>query len=256
MSDSMVEPPRRTEPTEVREVQEEHEVRTAPPAGVVAAAAPPELEVEATAPGRDRVRFGPVVAGLLTALTTLLLLSLLGLVLGLGGVSPGYAGATAGPPPEAGPLAVFWAVLSAFVAFLLGGYVAGRTAAVYDVRWGTLNGALVFMLAVPVALWLAAQGAGAAIGALGGAANVLGVDPARLVAEAQTASAADVARAAQAGQTGALGALLGALLGLVAGALGGALGTRALLAARPTVTVQTSVRTPAAPPTGGVQPAP
>ena len=174
------------------------------------------------------MRFGPVVAGLLTALTTLLLLGLLGLALGLAGGDPGAAG----------PLAVFWAVLSAFVAFLLGGYVAGRTAAVYDVRWGALNGALVFMLAVPVALWLAAQGAGAAAGALGAAAAALGVAPARLVAGALTASPAEAARAAQAAQTGAWSALLGALLGLVAGALGGTLGTRALLAARPTVTVQ------------------
>jgi hypothetical protein len=249
MTDSMAEPPPRpAQPGEVREVRE---VRVGPPAEAVAVAAPPELEVEATAPGRDRVRFGPVVAGLLTALTTLLLLGLLGVALGLSGVDSGAAGGAGGPPPEAGPLAVFWTVLSAFVAFLLGGYVAGRTAAVYDVRWGALNGALVFMLAVPVALWLAAQGAGAAAGALGAAAAALGVDPARLVAEARTASPAEIARAAEAGRNGAWGALLGALLGLVAGALGGTLGTRALLAARPTVTVQT----PAAAPAGRGRPA-
>jgi hypothetical protein len=241
MTDSMAEPPPRPAPPgEVREV------RVGPPAAAVAGATPPELEVEATAPGRDRVRFGPVVAGLLTALTALLLLGLLGVALGLAGVDPGPAGQATGPPPEAGPLAAFWAVLSAFLAFLLGGYVAGRTAAVYDVRWGALNGALVFMLAVPGALWLAAQGAGAAVGALGEAAAALGVAPARLVAAgAQTVSPADVARAAEAARSGAWGALLGALLGLVAGALGGTLGTRALLAARPTVTVHTPAAAPA-----------
>ena len=119
-------------------------------------------------------------------------------------------------------------------------------------RWGALNGALVFMLAVPGALWLAAQGAGAAVGALGEAAAALGVAPARLVAAgAQTVSPADVARAAEAARGGAWGALLGALLGLVAGALGGTLGTRALLAARPTVTVH-----PPPAPAGRGRPAP
>ena len=143
MTDSMAEPPPRSAPPgEVREVH------VGPPAEAVAVAAPPGWRWS-TAPAA-RVRFGPVVAGLLTTLTALLLLGLLGVALGLAGVDPGPAGQATGPPPAAGPLAAFSAVLSAFVAFLFGGR---RPAHGGRVRrgWGALDGALVFMLAVPVA---------------------------------------------------------------------------------------------------------
>ena len=53
-------------------------------------------------PARDRVHWGPIVAGLLTALTTLLLLSLLGLAVGLTTVNAGTAAAQ-GAPPQPGP---------------------------------------------------------------------------------------------------------------------------------------------------------
>src|SRR5215218_5769320 len=51
--------------------------------------------------GRDRVHWGPIVAGLLTALTSLLLLGLLGLAVGLTTVNAGTAAAQGGPPPDA-----------------------------------------------------------------------------------------------------------------------------------------------------------
>src|SRR5215211_1068751 len=125
-------------------------VRPAPP--VLGAAATDVAIPEAYNLGRDRVRFGPVVAGLLTALTALLLLGLLGVAIGLT--------AADGSDPGAGTFSAIWGALTGLVAFGLGGYVAGRTAAVFDRRWGALNGALVFMLGVPLTLWLAGQGLG------------------------------------------------------------------------------------------------
>ena len=55
--------------------------------------------------GRDRVRFGPIVAGLLTALTSLLLLGLLGVAIGLTAVNAGdaAAAATRGRAPASSP---------------------------------------------------------------------------------------------------------------------------------------------------------
>jgi MFS family permease len=248
MTDSMAEPP--PPPAPPAPPGEVREVRVGPPAAAVAVASPPELEVEATAPDRDRVRFGPVVAGLLTALTTLLLLGLLGVALGLAGGDPEPARPAAGPPPEAGPLAVFWAVLSAFLAFLLGGYVAGRTAAVFDRRWGGLNGALVFMLGVPLTLWLAGQGLGFAAGTLGSFVGALNVDPGQVqgaAGQAQGAAAqvrpADVARAAEGARNAAWGTLLGAALALSASALGGWLGTRRELEVERPATTTTTVET-------------
>jgi len=182
---------------------------------------------------RDRVRWGPIVAGFLTALTSLLLLSLLGLAIGLTAVNAGDAAAQGAAPADAGRNSAIWGAISGILSFLLGGYVAGRTAAVFDRGWRALNGALVFLLGVPFTLWLASQGLGAALGNLGSFASSLNADPGQVqnaAGQAQQAAAnvqpIDVARAAERARNGAWGALAGALLGLGASALGGFLGTR------------------------------
>ncbi len=222
---------------------------------------PRETEVaipEAYNLGRDRVRFGPVVAGLLTAVTTLLLLGLLGLALGLTVVGAGDAATRGDAGAGTGPFSAIWGALTGLVAFGLGGYVAGRTAAVFDRRWGALNGALVFMLGVPLTLWLAGQGLGFATGALGTFVGALNVNPAQVQGAAQGAATqvqgaaqqirpADVTRIAEGARNAAWGTLLGAVLALGAGALGGWLGTRRELELeRPaTATTVETRRTPA-----------
>ena len=179
---------------------------------------------------RDRVRWGPIVAGLLTALTSLLLLSLLGLAIGLTVVNAGTAAAQGGPPAETGPASAIWAAISGLLSFLLGGYVAGRTASLFSRGWGAFNGAMVFLLAVPLILWLASQGLGGILGNLGAFAGDLGNQARQAAGDAQPI---DVARAAERARNTAWGALTGSLLGLGASALGGWLGTpRRLLGAR------------------------
>ena len=81
---------------------------------------------------RDRVRWGPVLAGLFTALTTMVALALLGAAIGLTAMNAGTAAIQGGPPPDAGRNAAVWGAISAIIAFLWGGYVAGRSAAVFD----------------------------------------------------------------------------------------------------------------------------
>jgi len=110
----------------------------------------------------DRVRWGPIWAGLLAAFFTLLVLSLLGLAIGASTVNAGQAAQGSGNQ-NAGQYSAIWAGISAILAFLVGGYVAGRTAAVHERGWAALNGALVFLLALPLLLWLASQGLGALI---------------------------------------------------------------------------------------------
>src|ERR687886_2473176 len=185
---------------------------------------------------RDRVRWGPIVAGFLTALTSLLVLNLLGLAIGLTAVNAGTAAAQGGPPPDLGRNSAIWGALSGIISFLLGGYVAARTAAVFDRGWGALNGALVFLLGVPITFWLAGQGLGAVLGTLGGLAPSLNVDPGsaqgaanqaanQAQQAAQNLQPIDVARAAEQARNAAWTALLAVLLGLGSGALGGWLGT-------------------------------
>ena len=186
---------------------------------------------------RDRVRWGPIWAGLFTVLTVLILLSLLGLAIGLTAVDAGRAAAQGGPPPGAGIGAAIWGAVTAIVAFLFGGWVAGWTAAVFDRKWGALNGALVFVVAVPATLLLAGLGFGSLVGVLGSFAGALNIDPSQVQSALQGAAGqgqqaaaqtqpADVTRAAEATRNGAWGALIGLLIGLAASAVGGLLGTR------------------------------
>ena len=186
---------------------------------------------------QDRVRWGPIWAGLLTAMTSLLLLSLLGAALGLAGLDAGQAAVQGGPPPEAGRNAGLWGGLSGVLSFLLGGYVAARTATVFGRGWGALNGALVFMLGVPVTLLLAGMGLGTILGSLGSFVGGLNVDPGTTANAAQgaadqareatrTVSPEDARRAAETARNAAMGAFGGSLLALGASALGGFFGTR------------------------------
>ena len=177
----------------------------------------------------DRVRWGPIWAGLLSAFFALLVLSLLGLALGASTVNAGQAVQGAGAQ-NAGSYSAIWAGISAILAFLIGGYVAGRTAAVHERGWAALNGALVFLLALPLLLWLASQGLGALIGNANHIAGGLGINLGQLGATATGAAKAitpaQAQQAADTARTTAWGTLIGLLLGCGAAALGGTLGTR------------------------------
>lgn len=114
---------------------------------------------------RDRIRWGPIFAGLVTGLTALLVFLMLGVAIGLSIFGPGSAtgviGAAAG----------IWSGVSAFLAFIIGGWVAGKTAAVENVDNALLNGFMVGAAAVVLILFMVAIGFSNLFGVLGGAAN-------------------------------------------------------------------------------------
>ncbi len=161
----------------------------------------------------------------------LLVLSLVGVAIGATTVNAGAAAqGNANANSGAGAFSAIWAGISAILAFLVGGYMAGRTAAVHERGWAALNGALVFLLALPILLWLASQGLGALIGNANHIAGGLGINLGQLgttatgaatrITPTQAQQAADTAR------NTAWGTLIGLLLGGVAACLGGALGMR------------------------------
>jgi hypothetical protein len=172
---------------------------------------------------RDRIRWGPIIAGFFTAMTTLLVLNVLGLAIGLTAVSPRAFPGQAGFPPDVATMSAAWAAIATVISFLLGGLVAGRTAAVVDRGMGALNGALVFVVAIPVTLWLAGQGIGTVLGGLAAFAREL--DVVVTMPAPGSMSSADVALIAAQVRDGALGVLVALALGLAAAGLGGALGT-------------------------------
>lgn len=216
----------------------------------------------------DRIRWGPILAGLFTAISTLTILTLLGLGVGLGSFSPGD------DLSNFGLGAGIWGAISALIAFGLGGWLAARTAAVPTKADGLLNGAMVWLVTIPLLLNLIGGGIGRVLGVAGGAATTAieaaapiageaagaaATDPAaQATAEAAGAaisdtvdtaqataqalvddvSAQDVDNAADRAGQAALGALVPLLLGLAASAGGGYLGARERAVVDETTTVR------------------
>jgi hypothetical protein len=111
---------------------------------------------------RDLVRWGPILAGLIVAFTLFLLLSVLLVAIGAQAIRVGDPNVD----EAAGAGAIVTAVI-ALLSFLIGGFVAGRTAAV-EGRWaGLLNGFLVWGLGLLLVLLLAGMGLGGLLGASG-----------------------------------------------------------------------------------------
>lgn len=121
----------------------------------------------------DRLRWGPIVAGLFVALAVLAVLATLGAAIGFSSVDYGDE------PRNFGIGAGIWGAISALIAFFVGGLVAARTAATPvtsidrdgSIRNdnGLLQGAMVWAVAVPLSMYLAASTAGSMIRGAGSA---------------------------------------------------------------------------------------
>lgn len=162
---------------------------------------------------RDSTRWGPVWAGLITALTIFLLLQLLAIGLGLVGIGPQEQGFGSG---------LVSAILG-LLAFFVGGLVAGITSAVRGPMPGLVNGFLVWALGVVAIVLLSSLGLGQIFGALG---NVVGQVGVLQNVQQGGANVPDVnpSQVASAVRSGALGAFFGLLLSAVAAAIGGLIG--------------------------------
>ena len=175
--------------------------------------------------GEDRVHWGPIWAGFFTATTAMILLGLLGVAVGLSVTDdPAWA---RGEVPAGTTGAAIWGGISGIISFFVGGWVAAKMSAIFSRGWGAWNGALVFMLSLPLTLLLATSGLGSLFGAIGQLAPALNVNPTSLSNAAQDLSMRSI-RSALAGT--AWWSFLGVVVALAASAVGGALGTRRRIA--------------------------
>lgn len=134
-----------------------------------------------------RVAWGSVWSGFLVAIGVFLLLTVLGLAIGI-------STANVGPGEEASPAglgigAAIWSGLTLLVALFTGGMVATRTGMVYDKAAGMVEGVLIWVLFILTLVYMASSGIGmlssGVFGALGGvtqgaASAVKGLDVASL----------------------------------------------------------------------------
>ncbi len=188
---------------------------------------------------RNRVQWGPILSGILAAIATMLLLTVLGIALGASVLDRNA------PGEEIGTWAAVWGAISAIVAFFVGGWLAAKTAAVGGPFAGLINGFTVGAAGLVLVLWLTGIGLGNLFGTIGAnigdIANVAqdqarspGVTAQDAQAQADQAAAEADQAAAGAEQTarsafdeirnGAWGTFVGLLLALGAATLGGYLG--------------------------------
>lgn len=176
---------------------------------------------------KNRVQWGPIVAGLLTTIATMLVLTVLGLAIGASVLDPNDSG------DGIGTAAGIWGGISAILSFLLGGWVAAKSAAVGGPGSGLLNGFMVGAAALALILWLTGSGLGSLFGVIGNnigdIANVAqdeGVSTTDIEQETTDADQAvdDATDAFADAEEGAWGTLGGLLLALGSATVGGLLG--------------------------------
>ena len=100
-----------------------------------------------------KVSWGGVWSGVLVVIGTLLLLTTLGLAVGISAADPQNTDASA-----LGTGAAIWTGVTLLIALFLGGMAATRLGLVFDKAAGAFEGALVWVLSFLIIFWLASSG--------------------------------------------------------------------------------------------------
>ena len=171
----------------------------------------------------ERIRWGAIVAGLFAALSTLILLTVLGIAIGLSAYDPGDL--NRGWSIGAG----IWSAISMIVAFIVGGWIAGRWGAPYGFNSPLLHGAMVWAVAIPLSLFVLGSigsmfGSAAATGAMTQSDRFDGAQPAGATIGDQATGRQATENMTDSAAGAAWGTLISLLLGLGAAAMGGYLG--------------------------------
>ncbi|MEP0868302.1 hypothetical protein NDA01_00635 [Trichocoleus desertorum AS-A10] len=200
---------------------------------------PADNVVERTAYGpvteyHDRVRWGPILAGLLTALATQLVLSALGAAIGLSSIAG--SGAPRSDAGDVGTAVGIWSIISLFISLFIGGWITSRTCGPMNRSTALLNGAILWATTLAISSWLLASGVSGTFGLLvnsaadaaSAAAQPGGVDipnpgaipsPPNISAQGTRDLAGNAAKAGWS-------FTFGSLLGLVASMVGASVGAR------------------------------
>jgi len=109
---------------------------------------------------RDRVRWGPILAGIAIAMGTQLGLSALAIAIGL---SAGATGANAGSVSLG---VVIWSIISLLISLFLGGWVMAQSCGPMTKKTAILNAAILWGTTLALSSWLLASGISGAVGAV------------------------------------------------------------------------------------------
>ena len=169
----------------------------------------------------DRVRWGPIFAGMMVSIASQLVLSTLGATIGF---ATGANGTSAG---TAGTIAGIWAIISLLVSLFLGGWMMAITCGPMNKKTAMLNATILWATSLAIGAGLLASGISGTFGVVaanaGAAARQL---PASGGAAVPNVSAQEVQQYATNAASAALGFLLGALLSWVAALIGATVGAK------------------------------
>lgn len=178
--------------------------------------------VNSVAEYHDRVRWGPIISGLVIAISLQLVLSALGAAIGF---SAGAGGSSAG---DVGTGLGIWAVISILISLFLGGYTTARACGPMSRSTALLNGGILWATTLAISSWLLASG-------VSGAFGVIASNAGEVINQVQQSGGADLPQNAPTvdpGQAAGNAAkagwwfALGSLLSLIAALVGSTAGTR------------------------------
>jgi len=176
----------------------------------------------------DRVRWGPILSGLVIALATQLILSALGAAIGATTIAG--SGAPRTNADNAAAAVGVWSIVSLFISLFVGGWVTARACGPMNKNTALLNGAILWATTLALSSWLLASGVSGAFGVVAANAGDI-VNQVQQGAVNVPATAPDVTAQQTrdiAGNTAKVGGsfVLGSLLGLAASLVGASAGTR------------------------------
>ncbi|BAY74150.1 hypothetical protein NIES25_05600 [Nostoc linckia NIES-25] len=172
----------------------------------------------------DLVRWGPIIAGLLVALATQLILSAI-----IGAVAAGTVEGSGAPrsiAPNAAGNAGLWSTIALLISLFTGGWVTARACGPMNRNTALLNGAILWATTLAVSSWLLANGVTGAFGvAASNAGEVINQVGTPNIPQANV-SAQEARNIAGNVRSGLWWFVFGSLLGLVASMIGSVSGAR------------------------------
>lgn len=172
----------------------------------------------------DRVRWGPILAGIAIAIGTQQQLSALGIAIGLG------AGATGADAGSVNLGVGIWSIISLLISLLLGGWVMAQSCGPMTKKTAILNAAILWGATLALSSWLLGSGISGTVGAVAANAGEIadrvqqqsGVN----IPQVPNADPNQVRDIASNTANAVWSFLLGSLLSLAAAATGASMGAR------------------------------
>jgi hypothetical protein len=110
----------------------------------------------------DRIRWGPILAGLFTAIATQLVLSAIGAAIGLSGIAG--SGAPRSDAGDIGSAVGIWSIISLVISLWIGGWITTRGAGPMNRSSALMNGVILWATTLAVSAWLLSAGVSGAFG--------------------------------------------------------------------------------------------